>query len=217
MFVMAQLWGINPFLAVVLCLVAPGDRRGTDLCSPAPPRWPLFRHRHLGRGRGVPAGHLGLPLCEFRCRHEPARDDRLFGRTSGPSAFRCSARFCCSSPSAAATGFCARATVLPDRDARQSGRRGEPGRQRRPPALPHLDRCRRRHRIRRRRSISWRSLRITPPSAYDPNWANIAIFIVMVGRVGVPRRGADRRAASTSSPTAGSANTARPTSSCWAC
>jgi branched-chain amino acid transport system permease protein len=27
-------------------------------------------------------------------------------------------------------------------------------------------------------------LRITPPSAYDPNWANIAIFIVMVGGLG---------------------------------
>jgi branched-chain amino acid transport system permease protein len=27
-------------------------------------------------------------------------------------------------------------------------------------------------------------LRITPPSAYDPNWANIAIFIVMVGGIG---------------------------------
>jgi branched-chain amino acid transport system permease protein len=27
-------------------------------------------------------------------------------------------------------------------------------------------------------------LRITPPSAYDPNWANVAIFIVMVGGLG---------------------------------
>lgn len=27
-------------------------------------------------------------------------------------------------------------------------------------------------------------LRITPPAAYDPNWANIAIFIVMVGGLG---------------------------------
>jgi branched-chain amino acid transport system permease protein len=27
-------------------------------------------------------------------------------------------------------------------------------------------------------------LRITPPSAYDPNWASIAIFIVMVGGLG---------------------------------
>lgn len=27
-------------------------------------------------------------------------------------------------------------------------------------------------------------LRITPPSAYDPNWSNIAIFIVMVGGIG---------------------------------
>jgi branched-chain amino acid transport system permease protein len=27
-------------------------------------------------------------------------------------------------------------------------------------------------------------LRITPPSAYDPNWSNIAIFIVMVGGLG---------------------------------
>lgn len=27
-------------------------------------------------------------------------------------------------------------------------------------------------------------LRITPPSAYDPNWANISIFIVMVGGLG---------------------------------
>ena len=27
-------------------------------------------------------------------------------------------------------------------------------------------------------------LRITPPSAYDPNWANIAIFIVLVGGLG---------------------------------
>ncbi|TNC47603.1 branched-chain amino acid ABC transporter permease [Rubellimicrobium rubrum] len=27
-------------------------------------------------------------------------------------------------------------------------------------------------------------LRITPPSAFDPNWANIAIFIVMVGGIG---------------------------------
>lgn len=27
-------------------------------------------------------------------------------------------------------------------------------------------------------------LRITPPSAFDPNWANIAIFIVMVGGLG---------------------------------
>lgn len=27
-------------------------------------------------------------------------------------------------------------------------------------------------------------LRITPPSGYDPNWANIAIFIVMVGGLG---------------------------------
>ena len=31
-------------------------------------------------------------------------------------------------------------------------------------------------------------LRITPPSAYDPNWANIAIFIVMVGGLGSHRR-----------------------------
>jgi branched-chain amino acid transport system permease protein len=27
-------------------------------------------------------------------------------------------------------------------------------------------------------------LRITPPSAFDPNWANLAIFIVMVGGIG---------------------------------
>lgn len=27
-------------------------------------------------------------------------------------------------------------------------------------------------------------LRITPPSAYDPNWANVSIFIVMVGGLG---------------------------------
>ena len=37
-------------------------------------------------------------------------------------------------------------------------------------------------------------LRITPPSAYDPNWANIAIFIVMVGGLGSLEGRADRRA-----------------------
>ncbi len=34
------------------------------------------------------------------------------------------------------------------------------------------------------RSTSTAQLRITPPSAYDPNWANVAIFIVMVGGLG---------------------------------
>ena len=37
-----------------------------------------------------------------------------------------------------------------DRDARQSGRGGKPGRQCRPAAIPHLDRRGRRHRARRR-------------------------------------------------------------------
>ncbi len=35
-----------------------------------------------------------------------------------------------------------------------------------------------------RRHLFHGPARTTPPSAYDPNWANIAIFIVMVGGLG---------------------------------
>ena len=146
MFVMAQLWGINPFLAVVLCLVAPAILAVPTYCSAAPPRRPLFRHRHLGGGGGVPAGHLGLPLCEFRRRHEPARDDRLFGRRAGRRHF---AALRASAARHHRRQLLASALALrpgADRDPRQSGRGGEPGRQCRPPALPHLDRGCRRHR-----------------------------------------------------------------------
>ena len=110
MFVMAQLWGINPFLAVLLCLVAPAIL--------AVPTYALL-HRldgpYFAIGTWVvaevyPAGHLGLPLCECRRGHEPARHDRAIRPTSGPSASRSSARCCCSSRSAAVIGFCGRAT-----------------------------------------------------------------------------------------------------------
>ena len=111
MFVMAQLWGINPFMAVLLCADRPRRPGGADLRPAAPARRTLFRHRHLGDRRGDAARHVGVPLCQRRRRHEPARHDRLFRRTSAPSASRCSARCCCSSPSAAATGCCARATA----------------------------------------------------------------------------------------------------------
>ena len=53
MFVMAQLWGINPFLAVVLCLIAPAILAVPTYGSAAPARRPLFRHRHLGDRRSV--------------------------------------------------------------------------------------------------------------------------------------------------------------------
>jgi branched-chain amino acid transport system permease protein len=183
MFVMAQLWGINPFLAVVLCLVAPAII--------AVPTYALL-HRldgpYFAIGTWVVAEVFRLGTSVFpyvnsgagmslRVMTEYSADERAIGIsllcallllvTIGGSYWLLRSRY----------GLAL--TAIRDNPVAAASQGVNVG---------------------RLRFLIWigaavgtglagaiyfmAQLRITPPSAYDPNWANIAIFIVMVGGLG---------------------------------
>ena len=183
MFVMAQLWGINPFLAVVLCLVAPAII--------AVPTYALL-HRldgpYFAIGTWVVAEVFRLATSVFpyvnsgagmslRVMTDYSADERAIGIsllcallllvTIGGSYWLLRSRY----------GLAL--TAIRDNPVAAASQGVNVG---------------------RLRFLIWiaaavgtgfagaiyfmAQLRITPPSAYDPNWANIAIFIVMVGGLG---------------------------------
>jgi branched-chain amino acid transport system permease protein len=183
MFVMAQLWGLNPFLAVVLCLVAP--------LIVAVPTYALL-HRldgpYFAIGTWVVAEVFRLGTSVFpyvnsgagmslRVMTEYSAYERAVGIsllcvllllvTIGGSYWLLRSRY----------GLAL--TAMRDNPIAAASQGVNVG---------------------RIRFLIWvaaavgsgfagavyfmAQLRITPPSAYDPNWANIAIFIVMVGGLG---------------------------------
>jgi branched-chain amino acid transport system permease protein len=183
MFVMAQLWGINPFLAVVLCLVAPAII--------AVPTYALL-HRldgpYFAIGTWVLAEVFRLATSVFpyvnsgagmslRVMTDYSAYERAIGIsllcallllvTIGGSYWLLRSRY----------GLAL--TAIRDNPVAAASQGVNVG---------------------RLRFLIWiaaavgtgfagaiyfmAQLRITPPSAYDPNWANIAIFIVMVGGLG---------------------------------
>jgi branched-chain amino acid transport system permease protein len=183
MFSMAQLWGINPFLAVVLCLVAPA--------IVAVPTYALL-HRldgpYFAIGTWVVAEVFRLATSVFpyvnsgagmslRVMTDYSADERAIGIsllcallllvTIGGSYWLLRSRY----------GLAL--TAIRDNPIAAASQGVNVG---------------------RLRFLIWigaavgtgfagavyfmAQLRITPPSAYDPNWANIAIFIVMVGGLG---------------------------------
>jgi branched-chain amino acid transport system permease protein len=183
MFVMAQLWGINPFIAVVLCLVAPAII--------AVPTYALL-HRldgpYFAIGTWVVAEVFRLATSVFpyvnsgagmslRVMTSYSADQRAIGIsllcallllvTIGGSYWLLRSRY----------GLAL--TAIRDNPVAAASQGVNVG---------------------RLRFLIWiaaavgtgfagaiyfmAQLRITPPSAYDPNWANIAIFIVMVGGLG---------------------------------
>jgi branched-chain amino acid transport system permease protein len=183
MFVMAQLWGVNPFLAVVLCLMAPAII--------AVPTYALL-HRldgpYFAIGTWVVAEVFRLGTSVFpyvnsgagmslRVMTEYSAYERAIGIsllcallllvTIGGSYWLLRSRY----------GLAL--TAIRDNPVAAASQGVNVG---------------------RLRFLIWigaavgtgfagaiyfmAQLRITPPSAYDPNWANIAIFIVMVGGLG---------------------------------
>jgi branched-chain amino acid transport system permease protein len=183
MFVMAQLWGVNPFLAVVLCLVAPAII--------AVPTYALL-HRldgpYFAIGTWVVAEVFRLGTSVFpyvnsgagmslRVMTEYSAYERAIGIsllcaflllvTIGGSYWLLRSRY----------GLAL--TAIRDNPIAAASQGVN---------------------VSRLRFLIWigaavgtgfagaiyfmAQLRITPPSAYDPNWANIAIFIVMVGGLG---------------------------------
>ena len=149
MFALAQNMGVNPFVAVPLCLIAPAILAVPTYALLQSPRWPVFRHRDLGRGRGRPASDDQFQLCERRRGHEPAGYDavqraRTRHRRDHPvrsHAARHSGRDLLAAPVALRTGA--------DGDAGQSGFRGKSGRERVAAAVPAIRRRRGWHRARR--------------------------------------------------------------------
>lgn len=183
MFVMAQLWGINPFLAVLLSLVAPAIL--------AVPTYGLL-HRldgpYFAIGTWVVAEVMRLATSVFtyvnagagmslRVMSSYSADERALGVTLltalmllvtvGGSYLLLRSRY----------GLAL--TAIRDNPVAAASQGVNVG---------------------RLRFLIWigaavgsglagavyfmAQLRITPPSAYDPNWANIAIFIVLVGGLG---------------------------------
>ena len=62
-----------------------GARRAADRLRRVPPARPLFRHRHLGGGRSVPAAAGAVQVARRRHRHVAAegRDQRILRRRAG--------------------------------------------------------------------------------------------------------------------------------------
>jgi branched-chain amino acid transport system permease protein len=183
MFVMAQLWGINPFVAVILCLIAPAIL--------AVPTYALL-HRldgaYFAIGTWVMAEVMRLSASVFgyvnagagmslRVMTEYSPQERAIGIsllcalmllvTVGGSYWLLRSRY----------GLAL--TAIRDNPVAAASQGVNVG---------------------RLKFLIWvgaavgsgfagavyfmAQLRITPPSAFDPNWANIAIFIVMVGGLG---------------------------------